>query len=502
MPLRRLYLSLLVTLSLCAMLLLPVYASTHAHALSSFSNPITVTSRTYTVHFPNFIDFNASAEDPISTIDRASIIINLSEETTQELHTVPINKAAHTISVSWREDTSNSHFIRPGTQVSYLWQFWDKAGNTLTDTPQQFTTIDSRFKWQHLTQGMLQVNWYNRSQDFGETMLAQASASIQHISAKLGGGLIHQVNLWVYETEQDFHSSLAPGSSEWVGGEALPSLDEASIVVVGTSDNTLVRDMPHELTHLIFHQLTGQGIIAPTWFDEGLAVYNQIYHEQDMTARLKKALVTHTLLRLYEISSRFPSDPDKAYLAYAQSWNLVDYMYSTFGQAKMAQLIKQMNNPQMGFDEDLQQALSEDQLHLENQWRLHLNQSPILTPIELTPTPQRTAVIKRIQNVTTNNISFWLLTGLGILIVLGSLAGLMLLLLFSMRRTRAALSQPRASKPMSTQQGNQALEYPYPDPSTYMQTSMYTQLSSQPMPPVQVPEYPATPPGKQAPQEC
>jgi Peptidase MA superfamily len=501
MPLRRFYLSLVVTLSLCAMLLLPLYASTHAHALSAFSSPITVTSRTYAVHFPNFIDFNVSANDPISTIDRASIVINLSEKTTQELHTVPISKAAHTISVSWREDTSNSHFIRPGTQVSYFGQFWDEAGNTLTDTPQQFTTIDSRFNWQHLTQGMLQVNWYNRSQDFGETILAQASASIQRISSKLGGGLIHQINLWIYETEQDFHSSLAPGSYEWVGGEALPALDEASIVVVSTSDNTLVRDMPHELRHLIFHQLTGQGIIAPTWFDEGLAVYNQIYHEPDMTARLQKALVKHTLLRLYEISSRFPSDPDKAYLAYAQSWNLVDYMYSTFGQAKMAQLIKQMNNPQRDFNEDLQQALGEDQLHLENQWRLHLNQPAILAPSELTSTPQRTAVVKHTQNVTTNNISFWLLTGLGILLVLGSLSSLTLLVLFSVRRTRAARAQPTASNPMSMQQGDQAFQHPHPDPSTYMKTSMYTQLSSQPMPPVQVQEYPAMTPRKQAPQE-
>jgi Peptidase MA superfamily len=501
MPPRRFYLSLLVTLSLCAMLLLPVYASRHAHALSPSSSPITVTSRTYSIQFPNFIDFNVSANDPISTIDRASIVINLSEETTQELHTVPISKAAHTVSVSWRENTSGRHFIRPGTQVSYFWQFWDSARNTLTDTPQQFTTIDSRFKWQHLTQGMLEVNWYNRSQDFGETIQAQASASIQRISATLGAGLIHPINLWVYETEEDFHSSLAPGSYEWVGGEALPSLDEASIVVVSTSDDTLVRDMPHELTHLIYHQLTGHGIIAPTWFDEGLAVYHQIYHEQDMTARLQKALVTHTLLRLYEISSRFPSDPDKAYLAYAQSWNLVDYMYSTFGQPKMAQLIKQMNNPQVDFDEDLQQVLGEDQLHLENQWRLHLNQPAILTPSELTPTPQRTAAIKHAQNVTTNHISFWLLTGLGILLVLGSLSGLVLLVLFSVRRTRAARAQPTASNPMSTHQGNQALQYPYPDPSTYMQTSMYTQLSSQPMPPVQVEEYPAITPRKQAPQE-
>src|SRR5207249_11545458 len=60
---------------------------------------------------------------------------------------------------------------------------------------------------------------------------------------------------------------------------------------------------------------------------------------------------------------------------------------STFGLAKMALLIQKMNNAQLDFDQALTQALSVDTIHLENQWRLHLNQPPILTPDEITPTP-------------------------------------------------------------------------------------------------------------------
>src|SRR5260370_744311 len=93
--------------------------------------------------------------------------------------------------------------------------------------------------------------------------------------------------------------------------------------------------MPHEMTHLVFHQLTAHANVIPTWFDEGLAVYNQMYHEPEMTARLQKALDTQTLLSLDDISGGFPPDADKAYLAYAQRCNLVAYMHSTFGQARM-----------------------------------------------------------------------------------------------------------------------------------------------------------------------
>ena len=150
--------------------------------------------------------------------------------------------------------------------------------------------------------------------------------------------MLHPLNLWVYETADDFHGALAPNSYEWVGGIAFPTLSEAFISVSGSSDTTLIRDMPHELTHLVFHQLIAQGILAPTWFDEGLAVYNQQYHEPEMAARLDEALASHTLLRLSNISFSFPADANAAYLAYAQSWNMIGYMYNTFGQPKMARL--------------------------------------------------------------------------------------------------------------------------------------------------------------------
>ena len=502
MPLRHLFRSLVLALCLCTFFLSPAVTPRHAHA-QGLSSPITVTSRTYKVNFPDSIDLGVSATDPVSTIDKATLVIFLSENSPQELHGVLISRVGHTTSASWRENTSGGNFVPPGSQVSYYWEFSDSAGNTLTDTQQQFSTTDTRFTWQHLSQGMLQVDWYKRPQDFGEVMLNQASASVKRISSLLGAGLIHPINLWVYEYYKDFHDSLGPNAYEWVGGVAFPALREASIVVASTSDDTLVRDMPHELTHLIFHQLSENRTGIPTWFDEGLAVYNQVYREPDMSLRFKKALAAHALLRLDDISAGFPSNADKAYLAYAESWNLVDYMYSTFGQLKMAQLIKLLGNPQTDFSGDLQQALGLDVLHLENQWLLHLKQPGIIPAAELTPTPQVATPLK--QSVTTSDTSFWLLIGLGVLLVLGSMCVLVVLVLYSVRRNRTAAAQAagqiHTGNPASWPQGNQPVVYPYPDPSSYMHNSIYAQPSPPPPPSVENQEYPATPPWEQAPQE-
>jgi hypothetical protein len=502
MLLRRFYISLLLVLICFTFFLSPSIAQGVVHGLALSNNPITVTSRSYSEHFPDYIDLSASAHDAAGTINRASIVLSFSAGGAPETHTVPLNKPGNAISISWREDTKGGHFIPPGVQVLYYWEFWDSAGIMLTDTQQKFSTIDTRFNWLHLTQGMLQVNWYDRPQDFGQFVLGKANASIQSISDNLGDGLIKPINLWIYASDQDFHSSLAPGSYEWVGGEALPALQEAMIVVFNTTnDPTLVRDMPHELTHLVFHQLIGQGITAPTWFDEGLAEYNQTFREGELQARWQKALAQQSLLRLSQISDNFPANADQAYLAYAQSYYLLDYMYHTFGKPRMVQLIKLMKNSLTTFDQDLQQALGVDQLHLENQWRLSQGQPAVLTTNEVTPTPQPVIKVKQAQNLSTNYTTFWLLIGFGIFLVLVSLISLIVLVMYSVRHNKALKEQTNVPVPANLQQGNQAFTYQYPDPSNYIQTSMYTQPSSQPVWPYQGSEYPLKPPGEQAPQE-
>ena len=484
-----------VVLCICILLLSSVVFPRPAFAAYA-GDPITVTSQRDTVNFPDFIDFDLSASDSNSTIAQAIISITFSVpgyENQEDDHTLTISRPAQSVTLHWREDTTGNNFFPAGAHVAYYWQIVDSAGHWHTDVTQHFTTIDTRFSWQRLSQGDLQVNWYNRSQDFGQLVLDKASVSLVHISTVLGGGLLHPINLWIYQTDDDFHGSLQPNSYEWVGGEALPSLDEASIVVVDISDLTLVRDMPHELTHLVFHQLINPAVRIPTWFDEGLAVYNQNYHEPDMAARLQVALDTYTLLRLDDIADGFPSNSDQAYLAYAQSWNLVSYMYSTFGLSKMTLLIKMLNNPQATFAQDLQQALGEDQAHLENQWRIHLHQPPTLGSGQITPVslPNKHPVLQRVQ--TNAESSSPLLITIGFLLVLVSL--IMLLLIINMNRRKqqseefhtinSLISREAANQRGTTQlvDSNTPRWQPDNQTSSYSQTSNYMQTSVPPSTP-------------------
>lgn len=537
MSLRRPGRSLLVAcLAFCLLVLFlaPVTSPDRALALTS-SSPITITSQTATTQFPTSITFNAGASDPSSPIVSAQIVIDLRDNNGFTPHDVPLAAPLHNVKLSFVENTSGANFIPPGVTVMYYWHLTDSAGYSYLEPQQQITTVDTRFAWQHLSQGLLQVNWYSRAQDFGQSILSQASADISRISANLGGGLQQPINLWVYASDQDFHGSLSPNAYEWVGGIAFPSLDEASIVVAGLSDTTLVRDMPHELTHLIFHQLIPNALDPPTWFDEGLAVYNQLYHEPDMTARFQQALASHSLLRLGDISFGFPANADLAYLAYAQSWNLLQYMYTTFGQPKMAKFIQLMNAPSTDFSQAMQQSLGVDVPHLENQWRLSLGESSILTPDQITPTPVATRQPSHpgSQNNTGSTASgTTILVMLGGVLVLGSLVGLIALVVVVVVRNRrvpgipgvpvvplapgASMTAAQTAPPWANMEQNSAWTppTPYPPlapptpsaPPTYAGPPIAAQPATY-APPAQWPpyqqgqEYSGAAPRRQAPQE-
>ncbi|GAC1570229.1 MAG: hypothetical protein NVS3B3_24450 [Aquirhabdus sp.] len=220
-------------------------------------------------------------------------------------------------------------------------------------------------------------------------------------------------------------------------------------------------------------------------------MYNQQYHEPEMTGRLDQALATNGLLRLKNISFSFPANADQAYLAYAQSWNLLSYMYSTFGQPEMQRLIKDMNNPQNDFDQDLTQALGLDENHLENQWRLYLHQSAVLTPDQATPTAQ-VKQKPRVQVSSSSDDRSRILIALGGGLVVISLAGFIILFAGLSRRRKQAVPVigPPNGQPVY-----------YHDPANYMRASMYAQPGAQGPPDVPTQEYSSPPPRRQYPQE-
>lgn len=471
------------TLSFCICIFLCIAILISSPVTRAANSPIQVKSRSNILMFPKTIDFKIGVHDSRTSLVQATIYLMYKGFDYQESHQVNVTTSVSTYTFEWRDDlTANiDHFPPVGTQMSYYWTVTDIDGNSYTDSAQTVDVVDNRFNWQHLSKGLYQINWYDRRMDFGQMVLGKVDTDMQSISHNLGGGLQHPISLWVYANANDFQGSLPPNVHEWVGGIAFPAVSEASIVVQSADDDTLQRDMPHELTHLVFHQLITQAI-APIWFDEGLAVYNQNFHESEMLVRFKTALNNHNLLRLNTIAQNFPADGDKAYLAYAQSWQLVNYMYQTFGLQKMSALIHNMSNPYQSFDADMRQVLGLDVAHLENQWHISLSQPPTLTkdhlaeplPVPVPPNPYNSTTIA--------------LLLLGIVLILVALLGLGSIVAYQRRvRQMMLLAQKMQYIPqsiVSSQKGppDWSRRAVYRGPSNYTLPSIYAPPQQPPMP--------------------
>jgi hypothetical protein len=461
-----------------------------ARALA-FAEPISVTTQSNTVTFAKGIDFQVSARDTMSPISSAILVVTYTDADYQQQYPIMITNPSQSVALHWYLGMTQDNFLPAGAHVSYYWELQDKAGNSHNDVQQSFVVNDTRFAWQHLTAGQVELNWYNRPMSFGQSVLQQASGDIRHIGDDLGSGLQHPVNVWIYQSENDFRGALPPGTFEWVGGIAFPAFNQASFSVDSLNDDTLIRAMPHELTHLVFHQIIAQGISAPRWFDEGLAVYHQIYHEPEMALRLRAALARHQLLRLGTITLDFPADADQAYIAYAQSWNLASYMYATFGKVRMSVLVKAMNNSQQNFNQDLIQAIGMDQDHLENQWRLSLHQPGVLSSSNM-QTPQVQQVSKPAPAAVGADRTMPLLIMLGVFLIIFPIFGLGCLFAYQ-RSVNRRKAQEEASRqwsyhtesnlarittPMSTLHTTDPRGYAYPSrrPSGGMGESRRTQV--------------------------
>ncbi|GHO66306.1 hypothetical protein KSC_051980 [Ktedonobacter sp. SOSP1-52] len=365
---------------------------------------ITITSQTQQVHFPDSIDFSLTANDAGGKITQAVLYIQAPYLNGDEVHVVTAANPGTSVHLAWHEDMQKADdFFSPGTPISYHWEIEDNAGADHTGTTQKFDVNDQRFAWQETDVQQFQIKYYNSDGAEVQALRASVDKAVKRLTSNLGGAPTKSITLWIYKDTNAFKSALPPDTEEWVGGIAFPDIRQGMFVVEDAQDNTLIRDMPHEMSHLVLHELTDGGVVdIPRWLDEGLAVYNQEYHEGELSYQLRQGLKSNQILRLSEIEDRFPSDSNQAYLAYAQSWDLVTYMYNTFGQAKMHTLIKDMGNSSYpNFDEDLKASLGLDEAHLENAWRLSQHQSSILTPDQEKQDPQPT---KQVVTPSSNNL--------------------------------------------------------------------------------------------------
>ena len=377
-------------------LLVTLIAATCA-PLASAQADIAITDRGVTMEFPDRITFEAHVESS-AEIDQVVLEYGVEKLTCGDVtaKAFPDVEPGQSIDVEWTWEMIQSGSQPPGATIWYRWRATDKAGHESVSDEQRLTWLDDTHNWQSVSRDMLTLHWYDGSRSFAEDLLNSAVDSLAQLGETTGVKPQSPIDLYIYANTTDMTDATLyePG---WTGGQAFPDQD---ILIIGIGPDQIEwgkETEAHELTHVLVGHLTFTCLgDIPTWLNEGIAVYGEGGLDAPSEAALKAAIGEDTLISVRALSGGFSEHPDKANLSYSQSYSLVNFLVTEYGQDQLLQLFGNLRDG-LPIEDALNDVYGFGLDGLEDRWRESIGAPPrqadstAPTPMPI-PTPVPTYV--------------------------------------------------------------------------------------------------------------
>jgi len=329
----------------------------------------TINQSSAQVDFPLYLHFSLAAESDVNisdirlhyTIDRTSFAEVISEV---YIEFTPANS----VEVNWTFDLRRIGGIPPGASIEYWWTVTDANAAQAETVPALVQFNDLRYSWQSLTEGMVTLYWYQGKESFARELMAAAQQTLVRLAEDTGAYLEKPVNLYIYDSARDLRGAMI-FPQEWTGGVAFTRFGTIAIGIPTAQLDWGKRAIAHELAHLVVHQVTlnPYGDI-PVWLDEGLAMYAEGEPESGLLSSLNKAITEDRVASVRSLSSPFSAYAQEASLAYAQSYSLVEFLITRYGQVKMLELLDTFGQGS-DYDDALRKVYGFDMDGLNQRWR-------------------------------------------------------------------------------------------------------------------------------------
>jgi peptidase MA superfamily protein len=242
-------------------------------------------------------------------------------------------------SAQYTFDTSDTgEHITPNTSIAYRWRA--TVGDQVSLSPEKTLLYDDDrpgLDWKLAHIGATTVHWYggaeSQARHFGN-ISATAAAAAEKL---LGHDLAGPIDIFVYDSRDDFFGALGPGAREWTGAATFPEIRTIFMWLGGGSSSYLETTMTHEVTHVVFQDATANPFHdPPKWFNEGLAVWSERQSASSHRGDVRSAADAGRLLGFDGIAESFPIDADAARLAYDEGATMVAMIIDTYGRHAIA----------------------------------------------------------------------------------------------------------------------------------------------------------------------
>ena len=330
---------------------------------------LTVTGSSAKAEFPLKLVFSFSAKSAANIVDvrlRYKVERDSYAQVTSEV--LVAFTPSTDVSASWTWDMRQTGGMPPGSTVEYWWTVKDARGDKVETAPVPIQFDDDRYSWQSLTEGMVTVFWYEGKQAFAQELMSAAQQALARLSQDTGAQLKKPVRLYIYASTWDLQGAMI-FPQEWTGGAAYAGYDTIAIGISTSSLNWGKRVIAHELSHIVTHQMTYNPYNGlPTWLDEGLAMYAEGALEASFASSLGRAITTDSLISVRSLASPFSAISGLAIQSYAESFSIVEFLISQYGQDKMLTLLNTFQEGS-GWDSALVKVYGFDMDGLEARWR-------------------------------------------------------------------------------------------------------------------------------------
>ncbi len=232
-------------------------------------------------------------------------------------------------------------YLTPNTVVTYRWRAITDGEATLTD-PATIRYVDDRpgFDWQSLQLGEATVHWYGGAEDQARRFGEVTAVGVDQAEDLLGTELAGPVDVFVYESQEDFFGALGPGAREWTGAAAYSDIRTIFMWLGGGSASYLEQVMVHEVTHIVFHDATDNPFHEPArWLNEGVATWSKTQSDDGERQVVESEAAGEGLFAFDAITEQFPIGDRGAVLSYAQGTSMVQRIIDEYGTEAIGEIM-------------------------------------------------------------------------------------------------------------------------------------------------------------------
>lgn len=250
---------------------------------------------------------------------------------------IPVNPDAADATYVWN---TSLEYVTPNTLVTYRWRATE-GEDVIVSEPATIRYEDDRvgLDWQSAQLGETTVHWYGEAESQAMRFGELAAVGVGQGEALLGTELAGPVDVFIYDSREDFFGALGPGAREWTGAAAFNEIRTIFMWLGGGPPDYLETAMIHEITHIVFFDATDNPYHDPaTWINEGIAVWSEAGDGADQTAFVRLQANAGGLFAFEAISERFPIGDLGGGLSYAQGTAMIDYVIDSYGEEAIARL--------------------------------------------------------------------------------------------------------------------------------------------------------------------